>query len=86
MIYRKFFRTGPEFLNRRVEVPHVSFHVDAIGKFNQFTGFTVKARLTVPPGTNRAKAETILEKAEKYCLVTNSLKAKPQLETEVVVA
>jgi organic hydroperoxide reductase OsmC/OhrA len=59
--------------------------LDKLGKFNQFTGFTVKATLTVPPETNQAKAETILEKAEKYCLVTNSMKAESHLEATVKV-
>lgn len=60
--------------------------LDKLGKFNQFTGFTVKAKLTIPPETNRAKAETILEKAEKYCLITNSMKADSHLEATVRVA
>jgi len=60
--------------------------LDKIEKFTQFTAFTVKAKLTVPPGTNEKKARTILEKAEKYCLITNSMKAKSHLEAEVVIA
>ena len=59
--------------------------LNKLGKFNQFTGFTVKAILTIPPEMNRAKAETILEKAEKYCLVTNSMKAESHLEATVIV-
>ena len=58
--------------------------LEKIEKFNQFTMFTVKARLTVPAGTNETKARTILEKAEKYCLVTNSMKAESHLEAEVL--
>jgi uncharacterized OsmC-like protein len=60
--------------------------LDKIEKLTQFTAFTVKAQLTVPPGTNEKKARTILEKAEKYCLITNSMKAASHLEAEVVVA
>ena len=60
--------------------------LDKVEKLTQFVGFRIKAKLTIPAGTDRQKAGVILEKAEKYCLVTNSLKAKPQLETEVVVA
>ncbi len=59
--------------------------LEKIEKFNQFTGFTVTARLTVPPGTNEKKARTILEKAEKYCLITNSMKAESHLEAEVII-
>ena len=58
--------------------------LDKIEKLTQFTGFTVKATLTVPPGTNEKKARTILEKAEKYCLITNSMKAESHLEAEVL--
>lgn len=60
--------------------------LEKIEKFNQFTGFTVTATLTVPPGTNEKKAHTILEKAEKYCLITNSMKGDSHLESEVIVA
>ena len=60
--------------------------LDKVEKLTQFTAFRVSAKLTVPPGTNEKKANTILEKAEKYCLITNSMKADSHLETEVIVA
>ncbi len=60
--------------------------LEKIEKLTQFTGFKVKATLTVPDGTNEAKARTILEKAEKYCLITNSMKAGSHLEAEVLTA
>ena len=60
--------------------------LDKVEKLTQFTGFKVRATLTVPPGTNEKKANTILEKAEKYCLITNSMKADSHLEAEVIVA
>lgn len=60
--------------------------LEKIEKFNQFTEFKVMATLTVPPGTNEKKAHTILEKAEKYCLITNSMKADSHLEADVIVA
>ena len=59
--------------------------LDKVEKLTQFVGFRIKAKLTIPAGTDRQKAGVILEKAEKYCLITNSLKATPHLETEVVV-
>jgi len=37
----------------------------------------------VPLGTNEDQARRLLEKAEETCLVTNSLKVPPQLETIV---
>ncbi len=60
--------------------------LDKIEKFTQFTSFAVRAKLTVPEGTPEKKANTILEKAEKYCLITNSMKADSHLEAEVVFA
>ena len=60
--------------------------LDKVEKLTQFVGFKIRARLTIPAGADPKKAGVILEKAEKYCLITNSLKAKPQLETEVIVA
>jgi organic hydroperoxide reductase OsmC/OhrA len=59
--------------------------LEKIEKLTQFTEFTVTATLTVPPGTNEAKARTILEKAEKYCLITNSMKAGSHLVAEVQI-
>lgn len=50
----------------------------------QFTGFSTHARLTLPAGSSRDKAERLLEKAEQTCFITNSLKAESSLETEVV--
>lgn len=60
--------------------------LDKIEKLTQFTGFRVNAKLTVPAGTSEKKAQTILEKAEKYCLITNSMKADSHLQAEVIVA
>ena len=60
--------------------------LDMIEKLTQFIGFKVSARLTVPAGTSETKAHTILEKAEKYCLITNSMKANSHLQAEVIVA
>jgi len=60
--------------------------LEKIEKLTQFTGFKVTAKLTVPAGTNEAKAHTILEKAEKYCLITNSMKAESHLEAEVLTS
>jgi organic hydroperoxide reductase OsmC/OhrA len=63
----------------------VDGELDKIEKFTQFTGFKVHATLTIPDENDRKKAGVILEKADKYCLVSNSLKAESELTTEVVV-
>jgi len=50
----------------------------------RFTRITVRGRLTVPAGVDAAKARTLMEKAERVCLVSNSLNAERHLEAEVV--
>lgn len=64
----------------------VEGELNKIEKLTQFTSFSVTATLTIPPGTPPKKAHTILEKAEKYCLITNSMKADSHLQAEVIVA
>lgn len=64
---------------------------DATGVLNRdegttrFTALEVHARLTVPADTDVAKARRALEKAERGCLITNSLRAESHLEAEVTV-
>ena len=60
--------------------------LDRIDRVTQFTGFTVRASLTVPVGTDEAKAQRLLEKAEGVCLVTASLKAPCHLEADIIAA
>jgi len=60
--------------------------LDRVERVMQFTGFVVRAALQVPPGTDEARARSLLEKAEKTCLISNSLKGKCQLEASVEVA
>ncbi|MDJ0712232.1 MAG: OsmC family protein [Woeseiaceae bacterium] len=59
--------------------------LDKLDGVTQFVDFKVTAKLTVPSGTNEKKAATMLQKAEKYCLITNSMKADSHLEASVVV-
>ena len=59
--------------------------VDRIEGVTRFTGIHIVARLTVPEGTGSERAQTLLEKAEKTCLVGQSLRFEPTLETEIVV-
>ena len=60
--------------------------LDRIDRVTQFTGFTVRASLTVPAGTDETKAQRLLEKAEGACLVTASLKATCHLEADIIAA
>ena len=59
--------------------------LDKLDGMTQFTAFKVTAELTVPPGANEKKAATLLQKAEKYCLITNSMKAESHLDASVIV-
>jgi peroxiredoxin-like protein len=49
----------------------------------KFTRFVVHATLDVPQDTNEDRAHRLLEKAERSCLVTNSLSGERQLEAKV---
>lgn len=60
--------------------------LDREGKVTRFVDIRIKAVLDAPAGTDDSTAERLLEKAEETCLITQSLKAKPALETEVRVA
>lgn len=50
----------------------------------QFTHYTCFAKLTVPIGSDTAKARALLERAEHSCLIANSLRGTRTLELEVV--
>ncbi len=58
-------------------------NLDKIDRVTQFTGFKLTAVLEIPAGMREEKAQRLLEKAEHSCLITNSLKAGSQLETEI---
>lgn len=64
-----------------VDVEAVLERVDGV---TRFTRFTTRARLTVAADADAARGKTLLEKAEKVCLVTNSLNGERHLEAEVV--
>jgi len=51
-----------------------------------FTHFTVHAVLVVPEGADLDKARPLLDKAEKGCLGSNSLKGQRELKAEVRTA
>ena len=60
--------------------------LDKVDRVTQFTGFEVKAELLVAPGTDHDKAKKLLAKAEKHCLITNSMKAGSTLQASVTEA
>ena len=52
-----------------------------VERVTQFTALGVRAHLRVPSGANEEQARRLLTKAEEICLVTNSLKVRPHLES-----
>lgn len=60
-------------------------NLDRIEKVTQFVAFSLRVVLDIPPGTDEEAAVRLLQKAERYCLVSSSLKAAPALEVEVRV-
>lgn len=49
-----------------------------------FTKIVVRPRIVLRPGEERAKAEEILHKAERNCLVSNSIRTEVALEPTFV--
>ena len=59
--------------------------LDKLDKVTQFTAFDLNVELTVPAGTDEAKANRLLQRAEHHCLITNSLKADSELNATLCV-
>jgi organic hydroperoxide reductase OsmC/OhrA len=60
--------------------------LDKVEKVTQFTSFDLNAELTIPAGTDESKARRLMERAERHCLITNSLKAGSNLVASVQIA
>ena len=58
--------------------------LDRVDRVAQFTRFDIKAQLSVSAGTDESFARRALEKAERGCLITNSLKASVHFHAEVL--
>jgi len=65
---------------------HVDGVLERADGVTRFTRYTTHAKLTVKPGTDQAKAKLLLEKAEKVCLVANSLNGERHLAIELLEA
>lgn len=74
---------------RASKVEFVTLTIDATGVVDRregvtrFTDIVLRARLIVPPGTDRTRALHVLEKSERLCLVTASLATPVRLEAEI---
>jgi len=64
---------------------NVTGTVDRVDRVTQFTELKVRARLRVRSGANEEQARRLLTKAEDTCLVTNSVKVRPHLESVVEI-
>jgi len=60
--------------------------LDRIERTTRFAAFEVRARLRVPPGTDPDRARQVLEKAERSCLISNSLNGALHLISTIDVA
>jgi organic hydroperoxide reductase OsmC/OhrA len=63
---------------------HVEGILDRADGTTRFTRYVTRVTLTVPTGTDRARAQTLLEKAEHVCLISNSLNGERELHCEIV--
>jgi organic hydroperoxide reductase OsmC/OhrA len=77
---------------RASRVPWTTLRCDVAGTLarvdnvTRFTTFDVHARLSVPSATDPAVARQAVERAERHCLISNSLKATINLTIDVDVA
>lgn len=74
----------------KLEWSHLEVRVtgtlDRRDRTTAFTGFELHARLVAGPPVDAAAARAALERAERGCLVSNSLKAPVHLTTEIADA
>jgi organic hydroperoxide reductase OsmC/OhrA len=74
---------------RAAKLPWTTLHVDVSGTLDRvdgvshFTGFLLHARLQLPDGGDVKAGEAALHKAERSCLIANSLVGSRRLEIEV---
>ena len=74
--------------NSKLEV--VKFHADAEGKLERVEGqglmithITLRAQLVLKHSRDTERALRIFEKAEKHCLIANSIRTETKLEPQV---
>lgn len=62
---------------------HAEGTLDRVDRVTRFVRMRIEADLALPTGGNAETARRLLEKAEKTCLVTNSLDLAVELEARV---
>lgn len=60
--------------------------LDRVEGVNRFTALALHAHLVLRPDADRDRATRLLEKAERSCLLTNSLAFRPTLTCAIEVA
>lgn len=60
--------------------------LDRVESVTRFTEFSVHAELDAPAGSDERMAKRLLEKAERSCLITNSLNSDVHLQANVSIA
>ena len=60
--------------------------LERIDRVTQFTQFDLRVRLRLPNGDDADRARHALEKAERTCLISSSLKGPVRLTADVAVA
>jgi peroxiredoxin-like protein len=71
----------------------VSFSADAKGKLEKLSGqgfimteITLRPKLVLKNARDAERARRILEKAEKHCLISNSIKTQTKLDPDIKLA
>jgi peroxiredoxin-like protein len=76
--------------NSKLEFTHYSSSAEGILEKTEtgyrMTEITVKPRIVIREDAAREKAARAIEKAEKVCLISNSMKTVVRLQAEIVVA
>jgi organic hydroperoxide reductase OsmC/OhrA len=57
--------------------------LDRLDGVTQFTGFSLRVTLEIPASSEESRGSRLLEKAERHCLITNSLKAGSHLDINI---
>jgi hypothetical protein len=60
--------------------------LERVAQVSRFTSYTTFAALTVPAGTDAAKARELLERAERGCLISNPLNGMRVLKAQIIAA
>jgi organic hydroperoxide reductase OsmC/OhrA len=59
--------------------------LERVERTSQFTRYTTFAKLTVPEGADTARAGELLERAERACLIANSVRGTRALNVEISI-